>query len=108
MKEAGECAVWPWEANDMYSTPQDGKIPRPLLAMQAFDWATPGSLIMMANVDDVAFWGNEVVNTAACVNPQGNYKDPVSMVNSTNVQGLAPPASSQAATATLLQRDSAP
>ena len=76
--------------------------------MQAFDWATPGSLIMLANVDNVAFWGNEVVKTAACVNPQGNYKDPVSMVNSTNVQGLAPPASSQAATVTLLQRDSAP
>ncbi len=78
------------------------------LKTQAFDWATPGSLIMLANVEDVLFWGNNVVNTAACVNPQGSYMDPVSMVNSTNVQGLATPAPLQPAASALLQLDSAP
>lgn len=68
-----------------------------------FDWASPGSIIFLANVADVTFSGNAVHNNDKCRIPSGNYSQPVSMVNATNIQGLQP--QPQAPTATLLQKD---
>ncbi len=68
-----------------------------------FEWATPSALVFLANVNNVSFSGNQVVNNANCHQPNGNYAHPVSMVNATNVIGLEAPS-----LASLLQQDSSP
>ena len=69
---------------------------------QYFKWAPPGSLIALANVDNVTVKGTRIRNNEQCPTPSGNYAQPVSMVNATHVQDL-PPADSAAAT--VLQGD---
>ena len=51
-------------------------------------WATPDSLVFLANVGDIIFSDNSIANTADCQNPRGNYAHPVSMVNATGVIGV--------------------
>lgn len=72
-------------------------------ATSPFEWATPGALVFMANVDNVSFSGNQIVNNENCRQPSGNYVHPVSMVNATNINGLEAPT-----LASLLQRDGSP
>ena len=55
-----------------------------------FEWATPGSLIFLANVKGIRFSGNKIINDEHCKHPSGNYAEPVSMVNATGIQGLQP------------------
>ena len=57
-------------------------------AQSPFPWATPGALVFMANVNNVSFSGDHIVNDQNCYQPSGNYAHPVSMVNATNVTGL--------------------
>ena len=66
----------------------------------AFAWETPGSLVFLANVANVTFSGNEIVNNEGCQYPNGNYAHPVSMVNATGIEGLQTPS-----LASLLQKD---
>lgn len=63
-----------------------------------FSWASPGSIIFLANVDDVTISGSEIHNDERCSSPHGNYAQPVSMVNATNVRGVALPEQPSAAT----------
>ncbi len=69
---------------------------------QYFKWAPPGSLIALANVDNVSVKGTRIRNNEQCPTPSGNYAQPVSMVNATHVQGMP---SADSAAATVLQGD---
>ena len=69
---------------------------------QYFKWAPPGSLVALANVDDVSVKGTRIRNNEQCLSPSGNYAQPVSTVNATHVQGLLP---TDSAAATVLQGD---
>ena len=62
-----------------------------------FSWASPGSIIFLANVYDVTISGSEIHNDERCSSPHGNYAQPVSMVNATNVRGVALPEQPSAA-----------
>ena len=66
-----------------------------------FSWASPGSIISLANVDDVTISGSKIHNNERCSSPQGNYAQPVSMVNATNVRGVG--LSKQPSAATFLK-----
>ena len=72
-------------------------------AASPFEWATPGALVFMANVNNVSFSGNHIVNNENCRQPSGNYAHPVSMVNATNITGLEAPT-----LASLLQQADSP
>ncbi len=72
-------------------------------ATPPFVWATPGALVFLANVNNVSFSGNQIVNNENCRQPSGNYMHPVSMVNATNITGLEAPT-----LASLLQQDGSP
>ncbi len=65
------------------------------------DWQVDGAIMMVANVRDITFSGNQVVKDGRCKNPYGNYDHPVAMVNATAVNGLVP----RAPTDSLLQAD---
>lgn len=71
------------------------------------DWQTRGAIIMVANVEDVTFSGNSILKDARCKTPYGNYSQPVTLVNATNVHGLTTrsPLSTIPITS-MLQRDS--
>ena len=62
-----------------------------------FSWAAAGSLIALANTDNVSIKGTQIYNNELCLSPSGNYAQPVSMVNATHVQQGMPPADSAAA-----------
>ena len=68
-----------------------------------FTWTVPSALVFLANVENVSFSGNQVVNNENCRQPNGNYAHPVSMVNATNITGLGVPG-----LASLLQQDNSP
>ena len=70
-----------------------------------FYWQEPGSVIFLANVDDITFSGNHVVTDQGCPHPFGNYEHPVSMYNASNIHGLHPQAQP---IASFLARDSKP
>lgn len=69
---------------------------------QYFQWAPPGSLVALVNVDGVSVKGTRIHNNEQCLSPSGNYAQPVSVVNATHTQGMQPPDS---ASATILQGD---
>jgi len=58
--------------------------------VQAFTWAAPGSLIAMANVENVSISGTHIHTNRLCKSPSGDHARPVFMVNATNVQGVLP------------------
>ena len=69
---------------------------------QYFKWAAPGSLVALADVDDVSITGTRIYNNALCPSPSGNYAQPVSTINATHVRYVRP---ADSAAATILQGD---
>ena len=53
-----------------------------------YNWQVKGSLIFLANVDNITFSGNTATTNSGCRHMYGNYNQPVALVNATNIHGL--------------------